>query len=83
MRFFNKPSDWAPIDWFASDARALLSDISLTMYKGKDDHYDYYSSIEDRQNWWDNLSEKDKNVIKELPNFDPEIFYRCTDIKVD
>ena len=66
MRFFNKPSDWAPIDWFASDARALLSDISLTVYKGKDDHYDYYSSIEDRQNWWDNLSEKDKNVIKEL-----------------
>lgn len=83
MRFFNKPSDWAPIDWFASDARALLSDISLTVYKGKDDHYDYYSSIEDRQNWWDNLSEEDKNVIKDLPNFDPEIFYKCTDIKVD
>lgn len=83
MMFFNKPSDWTPLDWYASRARSLLFDISLTAWKGTYNHYDYYESVVDRQNWWNNLSEEDKNVIKELPNFDPEIFYKCTDIKVD
>lgn len=83
IMLFNKPSDWTYYDWHTSKAKVLLLDISLTVCKGKDDHYDYYSSVVDRQNWWNNLSEEDKNIIKELPNFDPEIFYRCTDIKVD
>lgn len=79
IMLFNKPSDWTYYDWHTSRAKALLSDISLTKwFSGY-----YYSSVEDRQNWWNNLSEEDKNVIKELPNFDPEIFYKCTDIKVD
>jgi hypothetical protein len=83
MMFFNKPSDWTPLDWFVSRARSLLCDISLITLDVKDNHYDYYESVVARQNWWNNLSEEDKNVIKELPNFDPEIFYKCTDIKVD
>lgn len=83
MMFFNKPSDWTHLDWATSRAKALLFDISLTAWDVRGNHYDYYESVVDRQNWWNNLSEEDKNVIKELPNFDPEIFYRCTDIKVD
>jgi len=34
------------------------------------------------QIWWDNVSEHVKHVIMDLPNFDAEIFRRCTGIKV-
>ena len=35
------------------------------------------------QFWWDSLSETKKDIIKSIPNFDPDIFYECTGIKVD
>lgn len=36
------------------------------------------------QKWWDEkLSEECKECIKALPNFDAEIFFKCTGIKVD
>ena len=36
----------------------------------------------DKQEWWDNLSEKEKNIVKSLPNFDTEIFKEITGISV-
>ena len=38
---------------------------------------------ESGQLWWDGLSDSEKNIIKEIPNFDPEVFKACTGIKVD
>ncbi len=35
------------------------------------------------QIWWDRLNDESKEIIKALPNFDPDIFYQCTGIKVD
>lgn len=35
-----------------------------------------------RQSWWDSLSEEAKDTIKAIPNFDEEIFEKCTGIKV-
>ena len=35
------------------------------------------------QLWWGSLSDRQKDIIKALPNFDPEIFEKCTGIKVD
>lgn len=37
---------------------------------------------EEKQKWWDNLLEEDKNAIKSLPNFDAEIFKEITEIEV-
>lgn len=37
----------------------------------------------ERQVWWNNLSERDKNVVKQLPNFDKEIFKEITGIDVN
>lgn len=34
------------------------------------------------QIWWDSLDEDDCNIIKEIPNFDADIFYECTGIRV-
>ncbi len=35
------------------------------------------------QLWWGSLSDRQKNIIKALPNFDPEIFEQCTGINVN
>ena len=34
------------------------------------------------QIWWDGLSEEERTAIRNLPNFDPEIFEACTRIKI-
>lgn len=31
----------------------------------------------------DHLLVDDKNIIKAIPNFDPDKFYKCTGIRVD
>ena len=36
----------------------------------------------DRQAWWDSLSANDKQTVMSLPNFDPDVFYECTEIRV-
>ena len=45
-----------------------------------------YLKILDERNssqiWWDGLTSRDKNIIKQLPNFDAEIFYEITGIRV-
>lgn len=35
------------------------------------------------QLWWGSLTERQKDIIKALPNFDAAIFEQCTGIKVD
>ena len=35
------------------------------------------------QLWWNGLSDCDKQIIKSISNFDPDIFYECTGIKVN
>ena len=34
------------------------------------------------QRWWDNLSESNRNVIRNMPNFDAEIFKEITGIRI-
>jgi hypothetical protein len=34
------------------------------------------------QLWWDGLPDRQKNIIKAIPNFDANIFQQCTGIEV-
>ena len=36
---------------------------------------------EDKQKWWDALSDDDKQTVMDLPNFDKDKFYECTGIE--
>ena len=36
---------------------------------------------EDKQKWWDGLSDTDKQAVYDLPNFDVDVFEQCTGIK--
>lgn len=35
------------------------------------------------QLWWNGLSDHQKNIIKEIPNFDADIFFQCTGIRTN
>ena len=37
----------------------------------------------DRQKWWDDLSDRRKQIVMSLPNFDTDIFFECTGIRVE
>lgn len=66
---FNKASEWTFEDWRNSPAYCLLN----TMPE---------ENITDKQLWWDCLKENEKNIIRNIPNFDVKIFYECTGIKI-
>lgn len=36
----------------------------------------------DRQTWWDGLDDDDKKAVMNLPNFDADVFFECTGIRV-
>ena len=33
--------------------------------------------------WWDNLTDEEKDIIKSIPNFDPDKFFEITGIRVE
>ena len=37
----------------------------------------FVTTAEDKQKWWDDLSDDDKNTVKSLPNFDWDKFVKC------
>ena len=41
----------------------------------------FTATAEDKQKWWDSLSESDKNEVKALPNFDEKKFCECVGIE--
>ena len=41
----------------------------------------FTATTEDKQKWWDSLSESDKNEVKTLPNFDADKFCKCVGIE--
>ena len=42
-----------------------------------------YSYKEACANWWSELTEENKEIIKSIPNFDADKFYEITGINID
>lgn len=79
IRMFNKPTDWTHRDWYNTRAYKIMVYYMPAEEKAKTtDGYEY-----SRQTWWNNLPDKDKNAILELPNFDKNIFREITGIDVE
>ena len=70
---FNKPSDWTYMDWLNSGARYLLDQIPG----------DVLDNSECGSIWWRTLNDREKAIIKAIPNFDREIFREITGIDVE
>lgn len=71
--------------------QAIFIDISDMSEEEKENHPEYIaiggylkiypSSKEDKQKWWDNLSEESKQECYKLPNFDADKFIKCLGIE--
>ena len=71
-------SEWIDCEDMTDEEKAKYPDHEATG--------GYLKSIKisdtDKQEWWDSLKSKEREAVKALPNFDADIFYECTGIKV-
>lgn len=81
---FNKPSEWTYYDWRNSEARYIL-DIKYRRFLDfcRFNDLPENDDIKNKEAWWSELSAREKDVIKNLPNFDAAIFKETTGIDVN
>ena len=84
IRIFNKPSGMSLEEfWDSKYHRALQSEpLELTYWDDKNKELKCRSYKDACAIWWSKLTEKNKKIIQEIPNFDPEIFFDITGIDV-
>ena len=87
IRIFNKPSGMSLEEfWDSKYYEALQSEpLELTYWDNENKELKCRSYKDACAIWWSKLTEKNKKIIQEIPNFDPEIFFDITgiDIKED
>lgn len=74
----SKPTDWICSEYMNDEEKAEHPEHKTTGgYLKIRNNTDCYS------NWWKRLSEREKEIIKSIPNFDAEKFYQITGIKIN
>lgn len=71
------------VTWICSKNMTHEEKVEHPTYEITDGYLKVLDESESGQIWWGSLSDDQKNIIKKLPNFDPEIFEQCTGIKVN
>ena len=71
------------VEWIWSDNMTDEEKEQHPEYKTTDGYLKVLDESECGQIWWGSLSDRQKNIIKARPNFDAEIFFQCTGIRVD
>ena len=71
------------VEWIWSDNMTDEEKEQHPEYKTTDGYLKVLDESECGQIWWGSLSDRQKNIIKAIPNFDAEIFFQCTGIRVD
>ena len=71
------------VEWIWSDNMTDEEKEQHPEYKTTDGYLKVLDESECGQIWWGSLSDRQKNIIKTIPNFDAEIFFQCTGIRVD
>lgn len=70
------------VRWVCEDNMSDEEKMDNPTYKTTGGYLKVLDESECAQLWWDELSDYNKNIITNLPNFDAEIFRKCTGIKV-
>lgn len=70
------------VDWIWSDDMTDEEKEQHPEYEVVGGYLKIIDESECGQLWWDSLSERYKNIIKAMPNFDKEIFEDVTGIKI-
>lgn len=71
------------VEWVYKSAMTDEEKREHPTYETTGGYLKVLDNSETAQKWWDNLSDANKDTIKAIPNFDHEIFYECTGIKVE
>ena len=84
IRIFNKPSGMSLEEFGDSKYyEALQSEpLELTYWDNENKELKCRSYKDACAIWWSKLTEKNKKIIQEIPNFDTEIFFDITGIDV-
>ena len=84
IRIFNKPSGMSLEEfWDSKYYEALRSEpLELIYWDDKSKKLKCRSYKAACAIWWSKLTEKNKKIIQEIPNFDPEIFFDITGIDI-
>ena len=84
IRIFNKPSGMSLEEfWDSKYYEALRSEpLELTYWDNENKELKCRSYKDACAIWWSKLTEKNKKIIQEIPNFDPEIFFDITGIDI-
>ena len=91
---FNQLSDWTQEDWDQSEAKRIMQKLAVevgvrveperqpdgTVYRSPNAPLTGEARIKAVNDWWKALDERKRNVIRDLPNFDADIFRSCTGI---
>ena len=71
------------VEWIYSEDMTDEEREKYPTYEKTGGYLKVLDESESAQIWWDGLCEDEKDIIKELPNFDAEIFRKCTGVKVE
>ena len=84
IRIFNKPSGMSLSEFRQSKYYdALYSQpFELTYWDKESEKLKHRSYMKACALWWENMSDKNKKIIIEIPNFDPDVFFDITGIDV-
>ena len=73
-----RPADWIWFDEMSDEEKEQHPEAQTT---------GGYLKIRDNSDcckeWWNGLSDNEKDIIKAIPNFDADKFFRITGIKID
>lgn len=70
-------------EWIYLDKLTDEELVRHPVYKVLGGHLEVVYCNVSRQKWWNNLEEWQKEAVLSLPNFDADIFWQCTGIKVE
>ena len=67
--------------WVIADNMTEQEKADHPSYKTTGGYLKILDESEEAQKWWDSLSSDKREIIKAIPNFDPDIFKECTGIE--
>ncbi len=87
MLIFDKPSCFTMETWLNSKFSTLFNNLSLTKWiydnEKQQTHLKEFTYKEMWREWWKTKTNEEKELLKEIPNFDPEKFKYITGIDVN
>ena len=74
--------DFRPADWIWSNKMSDVEKIEHPEHETTGGYLKIRDNTDACTEWWNGLSQKEKQVIMNIPNFDADKFFEITGIKV-